>query len=93
MSFSFQAAGTVDQVRAQFDTFSGASDLGLTVKSFLETEVLGDNAPTSGTTERDLGFLIEASGHRDPHNLSLTISVRPLWIPTVKDVAIPKVEG
>jgi hypothetical protein len=95
MSFGFTAAGTVDQVRAQLDTFTSNDSLGQAVKALLETELLGDTAPTSGMAERELGFLVEASGHRDPHNASLTISVRPLWLPatTVKDVAVPKVEG
>jgi hypothetical protein len=92
MSFGFTAAGTAEQVKAQLDAIAVNNDLGLTVKSFLEREVLA-TPPTSLSPDHEAGFLVEASGHNDPHSLSLTISVRQLWLPLAKDVAVPKVEG
>jgi hypothetical protein len=92
MSFGFSAAGTAEQVKAQLDAITVNNDIGLTVKSFLEREVFA-TPPTSLSAVHEAGFVVEASGHSDPHSLSLTVSVRQLWLPLVKDVAVPKVEG
>jgi hypothetical protein len=89
MTFSIQAAGTADEVRKQLAaidlTYGG--DLGVAVKSFLANEAL------AGVSESELPdhprpmFVVDANGHSDAHNLSLNITVRPIWVPRVKDDA------
>jgi hypothetical protein len=87
MTFSIQAVGTADEVRKQLAAIdmTHSGDLGQTVRSFLAHEVL-EGVSGSEMPDHKAMFIIEANGHGDAHNVSLNISVRPIWVPREQEV-------
>lgn len=93
MTFSFSAMGSTDDVRGQL----GALDLQYggqladDVRA-LVTEAVADIQPT-GYSGQKPRFLVEASGHADQHSVSLTVSVRTLFVQVPKDPADDEATG
>lgn len=89
MSFSLQAAGTVDQVRAQLaaqdaaqqqvkSAFSDTSQVDK-VRVFILGEL--DSWPTSTDPTKRIGVFVEASGHHDTYtSRNVTLTMRPIWL-------------
>lgn len=94
MSFSFTAAGTVDQVRAQLDAaqlHGGDTSQADKVRAFLLSEV--DEWPKTEFPRQVAGLIVEASGHHDATHRSVTLSMRTLWLPTAETTTAEGAEG
>lgn len=89
MSFSFTAVGTVEQVRAQLEAVRERTakyppgpqhDLAL---QLVESE-LAEWPSTPAAADNEVGLHVEASGHHDQNQRTLSIKIRPVWFPNVK---------
>lgn len=86
MSFGFEAAGTVDQVRDQLDVqleatrrYGGEPDSQATAVATLvraELDAMPDAPPT-----HERGAHVTASGHADGNGRNFTVTVRTLTLP------------
>jgi len=88
VSFSFQAAGTVEQARAQIDaaTIYGENPQATAVKGFILSELAAWPADTPG---RRAGVIVEANGHHDDYCRNVTLTMRTLWLPDEPAKPVP----
>lgn len=81
MTFSYTAAGTIDQVRAQITAIKvyGDNPQAERVREFILSEL--DDAPAKTHGSVLPGLAVEASGHADHTTRYVSITMRQLWIP------------
>lgn len=93
MSFSFSAAGYVEDAAAQLDAYaarlasypSGVGDAGSVVE-FVKAQIAGSAFPG--------GVFVDANGHIDQNYGSLNLTIRPLSLPAkpAPEAATPEPE-
>jgi hypothetical protein len=87
MSFAIIAVGTPDEVHKQIEAAEVQDGLGSAVKSFLAEQMI-KFAPTAPYPDsHKIVNVVEANGHTDVHSLSMNVSIRQIWVPSVKDDA------
>lgn len=83
MSFSFTAAGTIDDVRKQVAAvdLKHGGDLAEAARTLITEAVAG--VEPSDYPGQEKRFIVEANGHKDANASNLTVSVRTLfvWVP------------
>jgi len=92
VTFSLQAVGSVHEIRDQLNAadMTHSGKLGATVRSFLVDEVLADVSGENLHPTHEAKFIVEANGHGDAKSVSLSIAVRPMWVPAPKADEAPK---
>lgn len=78
MSFSFQAAGRIEDTKRQVKAVKSYGD-----NPQLEAArnlILAELDAWPQTERRTAGALVEVNGHADNYNRTLTITIRPLYL-------------